>query len=285
MARLDRRKIEEKVFRVLMVASILVVLSSLFSVFAVVVVRGASALSLGMLTQTPKGGYYLGKEGGILNAIVGSLYLATGATVVSMVIGLPVALYIHEYMGESRRASQVRRLLDVLCGVPSIVFGAFAFTVMIYFRARASLFWGIITVSLFEFPMMARSVDEVLKTVPQSLRETAYALGSTRFEVVSRVVTRQALPGILTAVLIGFGRAIGDAAAVMLTTGYTDNIPGSLFDPAATLPLAVFFQLATPIVEVQRRAYASGIVLLAIVLGLSVFSRWSSKRLMRQVVR
>ena len=99
------------------------------------------------------------------------------------------------------------------------------------------------------------------------------------------MVTRQAAPGILSAVLLCFGRAIGDAAAVMLTAGYTDHIPVSLGDQAATLPLAVFFQLASPVPEVQQRAYASGIVLLMIVLGLSVASRWVSDRAMRYVGR
>jgi phosphate transport system permease protein len=285
MDKLGRRRMEEHVFLVLMSGSILVVVGSLLSMFLTVLGKGLGALSLAMVTQTPRGGYYLGKEGGILNAIIGSLYLATGSTLLSVLVSVPIAIYLYEYAGESRRTSYTRRMLDALCGIPSIVYGAFMFTVMIYLRVRASLLWGILTVTLFEFPMMTRGVDEVLRTVPNRLRETAFSLGSTRFEAATRVVLRQALPGILTTVLIGFGRAIGDAAAVLLTAGYTDNIPSSLMDPVATLPLAVFFQLSTPIPEVQQRAYASGIILLFIVLGLSVFSRWSSKRLMRYVVR
>ena len=285
MDKIGRRRMEERVFLVLMSGSILIVVGSLLSMFLTVLGKGLGALSLDMVTQTPKGGYYLGKEGGILNAIVGSLYLATGSTLLSVLVSLPIAVYLYEYAGESRRTSYTRRMLDALCGVPSIVYGAFAFTVMIYLRMRASLFWGILTVTLFEFPMMTRGIDEVLRTVPNRLRETAFSLGSTKFEAATQVVLRQAMPGILTTVLIGFGRAIGDAAAVLLTAGYTDNIPSSLMDPVATLPLAVFFQLSTPIPEVQQRAYASGIILLFIVLGLSVVSRWSSKRLMRYVVR
>jgi len=280
-----RSSLEEAVFRGLMVLSTALVLSSLLAVLTSVTLRGLPALSLEMITQTPKGGYYLGKEGGILNAIVGSIYLATASTALSLLIGLPVAFYTTEELGETRKASYFRRILDALCGIPSIVYGAFVFTVMILLRARASLLWGIVAVTLFEFPVMARAIDEVLKKVPARLRETAYALGATRWEVASRVVIRQAGPGILSAVLLCFGRAIGDAAAVMLTAGYTDNIPTSLGDQIATLPLAVFFQLASPVQEVQQRAYASGIVLLAMVLGLSAVSRWASNRAMRYVGR
>lgn len=282
---MNKRIAEEKFFLGLMLLSMLIVLGSLLSVFVTVFLRGVSALSLSMVTQTPKGGYYLGKEGGVLNAIVGSLYLASGATALSFVFSLPIALYLYEYAGEGRSTSYIRRSLDVLAGIPSIVFGAFAFTLMIYFGARASLLWGIVTVSLFLMPMMTRAIDEVLLATPAHLRETSFALGSTRFEYISRVVVRQALPGILSAVLISFGRAFGDAAAVLLTAGYTDNIPAKLSDPVATLPLAVFFQVATPIPEVQQRAYASGIILLFIILTLSIVSRLASKRLMSYVVR
>ena len=276
---------EEQLFKLLMIASTIIVVGSLVSVFGSVIIKGAPTLSVQMLTQTPHGGYYLGKDGGVLNAIIGSIYLATGATVLSFTLSLPLALYLNEYNGETRFTSYLRRLLDVLCGVPSIVFGAFTFTVMITFHVRASLMWGILAVSMFEFPLMTRAIDEVLKKVPQGLRETAYALGSTRWETASRVVTRQALPGILSATLLSFGRGIGDSAAVMLTAGYTDNIPVSLSDPVATLPLAVFFQLSTPIPEVQSRAYASALILLIIVLMLSSLSRWGSSKLMKYVIR
>ncbi len=285
VAEMNTKRAEERLFVGLMLLSLCIVVGSLLSVFLVVTIRGLSALSLQMITQTPKGGYYLGKEGGVLNAIVGSIYLAMGATALSLTFSLPIALYLYEYAGRSRFAGYIRLSLDVMSGIPSIVFGAFAFTVMLSLRARASLLWGMITVSLFVMPIMARSIDEVLKKTPQKLRETSYALGSTRLELVTRVVIRQALPGILTAVLLSFGRAFGDAAAVLLTAGYTDNIPGSLSDPVATLPLAVFFQLGTPIPEVQQRAYASGIILLLIVLLLSVVSRFSTKKVMKYVVR
>jgi phosphate transport system permease protein len=280
----DKRKIEEEFFKGLMIASTLIVVGVLFAIVVVVVLKGAPALSLSMLTQTPKGGYYLGKGGGILNAIVGSLYLAFGATSLSFVIALPVALYLQEYAGGGF-ASFVRLSLDILWGVPSIVYGAFGFTVMLYFGMRACLLGGIIALTLLILPIMTRAMDEVVRMVQFELREASYAVGSTKLEVVLRVVSRQALPGILTAVLLAFGRGIGDAASILFTAGYTDHIPHSLFDPVASLPLAVFFQLGTPFPEVKERAYASAVVLLVIILLTSVIFRFLTKRWTKFVIK
>jgi len=281
---LDKRKIEEAVFKGLMLASTFIVLGSLLAVIAMVILRGMPALNLSMITQTPKGGYYLGKEGGILNAIVGSIYLVGGATALALLASLPIALYLEEYAGKSRLAGLARLSLDVSWGVPSIVYGVFGFTIMLYLGIKASLVGGIITVALFELPFMVRAMDEVLRMVPFELREASYALGSTKLETVFKVMVKQALPGILTAVLLAFGRGIGDAASVLFTAGYSDYIPNSFFDPAATLPLAILFQLGTPFPEVQMRAYASAAILMIIVLSLSITSRFLAKKLTKQVV-
>jgi phosphate transport system permease protein len=132
---------------------------------------------------------------------------------------------------------------------------------------------------------MSRAMDEVVRMMPTELLEASYALGATRLETALKVVVRQALPGILTAVLIAFGRGIGDAASVMFTAGFSDSIPYSLFRPAATLPLAIFFQLGTPFPEVQDRAYASAFILTVIILIISVVSRILTRRFTRHIVR
>jgi phosphate transport system permease protein len=279
------RKLEETFFKGLMIASVSIVLALLVGIILVITLRGASSLNLSMLIQTPKGGYYLGKEGGIANAIVGSLYLSLGATLLSFLFGLPIAFALQkEYTG--RHLSNITRLaLDILWGTPSIVYGAFGFVVMVYFGLRASLAGGIIALTLLMLPIMTRSIEEVIRMIPLELKETSYALGSTRIETTLKVIFRQALPGITTGILLAFGRGIGDAASVLFTAGYTDHIPRSLSDPVASLPLAVFFQVATPIPEVQQRAYASALILLMIVLFVSVFSRLLSRRFSRHIVR
>lgn len=282
---MDKRKLEESFFKFLMVASTVIVVGSILSVLVVVFLKGAPALSISMLTQTPKGGYYLGKEGGILNAIVGSLYLVGGATAIAFVISLPTALYLNEFAGKSKLASFIRQSLDVLWSIPSIIYGVFGFTVMIYLGMGASLLAGILILSLLEIPIMIRTMDEVMKMIPLKLKEASYALGATKLETTLNVIAKQALPGVVMAILLAIGRAIGDAASVLFTAGYSDNIPSSLFDPVASLPLAVFFQLGMPSYEVQQRAYASAFILLVMVLSLSIASRLLTKRFMKYVIK
>lgn len=284
--RLRRRKRVDRVWRLLAAASAAAVLVSLLVILGAILWKSLPALSLSMLTRTPRGGFYLGREGGILNAIAGSLYLGLGATALAFLLSLPLALYLNVYKGRSSKtAVWTRFFLDVLWGVPSIVYGAFGFVVMLALGLRASLLAGILTVALLEFPIMCRAIDEVMRLVPRELKEASAALGATRFETALRVVVRQTAPGILTGVLLAFGRGIGDAASVLFTAGFTDRVPASLADPAATLPLAIFFQLGTPFPEVQQRAYASAAVLTLIILLISLAGRALSRKADRHVVK
>jgi phosphate transport system permease protein len=283
---LARRKLTDIVFRVLAASAAAIVLLSLLQILGTVLWKSLPALSLSMLTKTPQGGFYLGKEGGILNAIAGSLYLAAGATALAFLLSLPLALYLNSYKGKgSKTGTATRFFLDVLWGVPSIVYGAFGFIAMLAMGMRASLLAGILTVALLEFPIMCRAIDEVMRLVPRELTEASDSLGATRFETASKVLVRQAAPGILTGVLLAFGRGIGDAASVLFTAGFTDRVPASLADPAATLPLAIFFQLGTPFPEVQQRAYASAAILTLIILLISLAGRAMSRKATRHVVK
>ena len=282
---MSRRKVEETIAKVFMIGATVTVLGSLVLILGTIVWRGLPALNLDMLTQTPKGGYYLGKEGGILNAIVGSFYLAGGGTLLAVVISLPIALYLQIYAARTRRAELARLALDVLWGIPSIVYGAFGFIIMLAVGMRASLLGGIITLALLELPIIVRGMDEAISLVPNNLREASLALGATRLETAIKVVVRQTAPALLTAVLLAFGRGIGDAASVLFTAGYTDRLPDSLFSPAASLPLAVFFQLGTPFPAVRERAYAAALVLTVIVLAISLISRRLAGRLTKHVIR
>ncbi len=284
--RIAGRKRTDVFFRVLAAASAAAVFLSLLLILGTILWKSFPALSLSMLTQTPKGGFYLGKEGGILNAIVGSLYLGLGATALALLLSLPLALYLNVYKGRaSKTAVWTRFFLDVLWGVPSIVYGAFGFVIMLALGLRASLLAGILTVALLEFPIMTRAIDEVMRLVPRELKEASASLGATRFETAMKVMVRQSAPGILTGVLLAFGRGIGDAASVLFTAGFTDRVPASLADPAATLPLAIFFQLGTPFPEVQERAYASAAVLTLIILIISLAGRAMSRKVTRHVVK
>jgi phosphate transport system permease protein len=281
---MNKKDLEEHFFKVLMSVSVLIVLGGILSVILTIFIKGISALSLAMLLESPQGGYYLGQGGGILNAITGSLILAGGAVIISLLVSLPVVMYLHQSTKRSRCAEYIRISLDIGTGIPTIVYGAVVFMIMIVIGARSSLFWGMITVSLFILPIMIRSIDEIMVHAPKKIITAAFALGSTRTEMLLMVL-RQSLPGMLTAVLLAFGRGIGDAASVLFTTGYTDSLPTSLFEPVATLPLAILFQINSPYPIVQERAYAAGLILLVIVLLVSLISRFLSKKFMRYVVK
>jgi phosphate transport system permease protein len=268
------RFIEEKIAKVLMLLSVLVVSGFVFSVIYTIFRRGLPVLTWSMISQLPGGGFYVGQDGGFLNAIIGSVYIVGASTVIGLSVSIPVVFYLNVYLKRNSRFGYLSRLaFDVLFGIPSIVYGAFGFTIMIYMGLRASLLGGIIVETLLIIPIMIRTMDEVAKTIPTDLLESSYSLGATRIETIG-VVMRQIAPAIATATLLSIGRSIGDAAGVMFTAGFSDNIPTSLSQPAATLPLSVFFQLSAPQVAVQNRAYAAAVVLTFIVLVLSLAGRF-----------
>jgi phosphate transport system permease protein len=281
----NKKKLEEQVFLWIMrlvTGSIILVF---FLILLVIIQKGWRALSWEMISQEPQGGFYFGKGGGILNAIVGSLHLAFGSTFLAVLIGLPVALGMNVHWIRNKRWINILRfLLDALWGVPSIVFGAFGFALMTYFHLRASLLAGIITVTLFIVPIFIRALDEVVRTIPNGLLEASYSLGATRTRTAYGVFFRQALPGFITALLLAFGRGIGDAASVLFTAGFTDHIPQTLQDPTATLPLAIFFQLSSSIPEVKERAYAAALILTGIILAISVLSRLATRKFKKNIL-
>jgi len=261
-----------------MIGAAVVILLVLAYIIGLVFYKGLPSLTWEMVTKIPGGGFYLGKEGGVLNAIAGSVFIITGALAISLILSIPLVMYINFYLPDkSPFANVIRFSLDIRFGVPSIVFGAFGFALMVYMGIRASLIGGIITVAMLIMPIMMRSFDEVTRLLSKDLPDALLALGSTRYEM-TKVLLRQLMPGIMTAILLAVGRGIGDAATVLFTAGYTDNIPASLGQPAATLPLSIFFQLGSPVEEVQNRAYASAIILTLIILVLSFSARYFSSK-------
>jgi phosphate transport system permease protein len=280
----QRRKLMDKGMHWVLRLSIASAGFILLLILGIITWRGIGGMSWDMISKPPEGSFYLGGGGGVLNAILGSVALATGATALAAVIAVPVVLYIHTYAGKSRLAAGLRLALDVMWGIPSIVYGAFGFSLMLLVGLRASLLAGIVTVAFVALPILARTFDEVLMLAPKELRESTLALGTTRFELVG-VLLRQSLPGLLTAVLLAFGRAIGDGASVMFTAGYTDRLPQGLMEPVATLPLAIFFQLSAPFQSVQSRAYASALILTVIILGISILAQYTSRKLGRNTIR
>jgi phosphate transport system permease protein len=278
------RKLEESIVKFLMVLSTLIISSTLFMILYTIFSKGIGSLSWDMISKIPEGGFYIGKGGGVLNAIIGSIYITIGATFLGLLISIPVVIYINVYANKNSFLANITRLCyDILFGIPSIVYGAFGFTIMVYMGLKTSLLAGIITVTLLIIPILARAIDEAVRVIPEEMSSAVYSLGGTRYET-AKILLRQSIPGIITAILLSFGRAIGDAACVLFTAGFTDSIPTSLDQPAATLPLSIFFQLSSPIEEVQNRAYASAVILTIIVLVISISAKILSKNLSKNKI-
>lgn len=265
--------IEEKVVKALMWVSVSLVILVVASIICTIFVKGFGSLSLDMVTKVPGRNWNTTDEGGFINAIWGSVIVVAPATLIAMVVSIPVVFYMNLYRRRSNWLSYVARLAyDVLYGIPSIVYGAFAFMIMVMVGMRASVLGGIIVSTLLIIPMFIRNGDEISKSVPDDMIDAAYSLGATKWETL-KVVVRQVLPGMATATLLAVGKAIGDAAAVMFTAGFSDSMATSLSSPTATLPLAIFNWVTMPD-PFPGRAYAAALVLTVIVLILSLGGRW-----------
>lgn len=265
--------IEEKVVKALMWVSVSLVILVVASIICTIFVKGFGSLSLDMVTKVPGRNWNTTDDGGFINAIWGSVIVVAPATLIAMLVSIPVVFYMNLYRRRSNWLSYVARLAyDVLYGIPSIVYGAFAFMIMVMVGMRASVLGGIIVSTLLIIPMFIRNGDEISKSVPDDMIDAAYSLGATKWETL-KVVVRQVLPGMATATLLAVGKAIGDAAAVMFTAGFSDSMATSLSSPTATLPLAIFNWVTMPD-PFPGRAYAAALVLTVIVLILSLGGRW-----------
>lgn len=265
--------IEEKVVKALMWVSVSLVVLVVASIICTIFVKGFGSLSWDMVTKVPGRNWNTADDGGFVNAIWGSIIVVAPATLIAMVVSIPVVFYMNLYRRRSNWLSYVARLAyDVLYGIPSIVYGAFAFMIMVMVGMRASVLGGIIVSTLLIIPMFIRNGDEISKSVPDDMIDAAYSLGATKWETL-KVVVRQVLPGMATATLLAVGKAIGDAAAVMFTAGFSDSMASSLSSPTATLPLAIFNWVTMPD-PFPGRAYAAALVLTVIVLILSLGGRW-----------
>jgi phosphate transport system permease protein len=278
MQNFNIKKKEELFFKILMIVSALIIMCILIFILGTIIYKGLPALNWDMVSKLPGGGFYLGKEGGVLNAIIGSVYIISGSVMIALVLSVPLVMYINFYLPKKSVFADILRFsFDILFGIPSIVYGAFGFALMVYLGLKASLLGGIIAVAMLIMPIMMRSFDEGVRLLPRDLPDALLSLGSTRYEMI-KVIVRQLMPGLITAILLSVGRGIGDAATVLFTAGYTDNIPVALNQPAASLPLSIFFQLGSPVEEVQNRAYASALILTVIILILSFSARYFSSK-------
>jgi phosphate transport system permease protein len=263
-----RRRATDRFMRWLMLACTVLALVPLVLIIYYLIYKGIGSWSGSFFTTDPNGNFF-GNPGGIRSAILGTLEIVLLATVVSVPLGIGVALYLTEYGKDSRFAATIRYFVDVMTGVPSIVFGLFIYIVLVisHIGGDFTAWKGAIALSLLMLPIVTRSAEVVLLLVPDSLREAALALGAPRWRVVARIVLPTAAPGLLTGSLLAVARGMG---AFGLTF--------SLSQQMNALPIQIYNDLASPRSIIVDRAWGAALTLVAMVLILNLVARAISRR-------
>ena len=248
----------------------LVTISALLFVILFILVRGLPHISWEFLSQSPRS---MGREGGIFPMIIGTLLVTGLAVLIAAPIGVGTAIYLTEYTRESKLTAVIRFGADCLAGIPSIIYGLFGFVFFVITLGMGlSLISGALTLAIMVLPTIIRTSEEAIRAVPQTYRYVSYGLGSTRWQMVTQVVLRSALPGIGTGLVLSIGRSISETAAVMLTAGSALGIPKSLFDSSRTLALH-FYTLSREGISMPN-AYATASVLILAILVINVVAYW-----------
>jgi phosphate transport system permease protein len=273
---LRRRRGKSAVMIGLLIAAVVVAVGVLAWVLVYVAIQGAGALNLNFLIKNPPGNPGAA-GGGFFNGIVGSLIIVGIATGIAIPLGIGAAIYLVEY-GRGRLSATIRFFNDVLIGIPTIVTGAFIYAIWVT-RFGFSGFAGSLALSIVMLPLVTRTTEEMLRLVPNELREGSLALGATRSQTVMRVCLPTALPGIITGVMLAVARAMGETAPLLLTALGNDLF--TQFNPTqrmSTLSLQIFDNAVTGFQEGQARAWAGALTLIAIVLIFTFGARFFGRR-------
>jgi phosphate transport system permease protein len=260
---------------VLMVGTVVVALIPLFFILLNLILKGAGSLSLDFFTKTPAPAGETG--GGVIHALVGTLLIVGVASLIGLPIGIGAGVYCAEYPA-SRLTWVTRFVADVMNGTPSIVVGVFAWAWIVAQQKHFSALAGSIALALLMIPMVLRTTEEMIKLVPNSLREAALALGYPRWRTSLSVVMRTTLPGIMTGALLAVARIAGETAPLLFTALGSQYLSVNLNQPMAALPLTVFTYASGPYEEWHRYAWAAALVLIMVVFVLSLGARLAIRR-------
>ena len=269
----------QRIVWVALAAMTLFTLVVLFFIIGFIASKGAHVITPEFLFGMPE---RMGKEGGILPTIIATIYITLLAIIIATPIGVGSAVYLTEYTRESAITRVIRFGADALAGVPSIIFGLFGFILfVIRLRMGWSLLAGGLTLAFMILPTIIRTSEEAIRAVPHNLREVSYSLGGAKSQTIVRVVLPNALPGILTGVILGMGRSVAETAVVIFTAGSSLLIPKSLFDPARTM--AVHFYILAREGLSMERAYGTAFLLIIAILLINVVAYLLMYRLTRKM--
>lgn len=255
-----------------------ITLGVLILIIGFILVRGIPDISLEFLTDSPR---RMGKEGGIFPVIIGTLYVTLVSIIIATPIGVAAAIYFSEYAKKGKLINIIRFFTEVLAGIPSVIFGLFGFAFFVVFLGMGwSVISGGLTLSMMILPTLIRSTEESLKTVPVSYREGSLALGATKWETVKKVVLPCCKSGVLTGLILGIGRAIGETAAVMLTVGGSLKLPVSVFDSTRTMAVHLYTLASEGLSD--EKTYATAALLIIIVLIINTLANYISGKLAKE---
>jgi phosphate transport system permease protein len=272
-----RRKATDRLVTVLVTSSFVLAMFPLFSILITVISKGVPVLSAEFFTFSMRN--VVGEGGGIYHALIGTLLITGAAAVISVPIGLFTAIYLVEYSDGNRLSRWIRFLVDVMTGIPSIVAGLFAYALFVLFfgpGVRLGI-GGSVALSVLMIPVVVRSTEEMLKLVPNELREASYALGVPKWRTVVKVVLPTALAGIVTGITLAVARVIGETAPLLIIAGATDSVNFNLFDGRmASLPVFAYASQRNPGIPPEfsiDRAWGAALTLLLIVMLLNLIAR------------
>ncbi len=269
---LNRAKITQSVgFNLLRLVTILTVLP-IIGLVVYIIAKGAPAISWEFLTAAPSNGM---RDGGILPAIVGTLYLTLGTAIFSVPIGVLAGIYLAEYAKETNLTRIIRVAIINLAGIPSVVYGLFGLGLFVLFlKLGTSILAASLTLSIMTLPVIISTTEEALRSVPNSFRVVSTSLGATRWQTVRRITLPQALPGIITGIILGLERAAGETAPILFTgaTFFLPQLPQSPLDATMALPYHIFvISTQIPGMPIQIQ-YGTVLVLLVFVLGMNLIA-------------
>jgi phosphate transport system permease protein len=245
-------------------------LAVMFWILYQVLREGLPLLHLSFFLDSPR---EMGRAGGIASTIIGTLALTLVAIVIATPLGVGTAIFLREYTREGRVSRIIRFGTDCLAGVPSIIFGLFGFVFFVIFLGMGwSILSGGLTLTAMILPTIICTAEEAIKSIPYTYREVSYGLGGTRWQTIRKVVLPNAFPGILTGVLLGVGRSVGETAAIILTAGSSFLMPDSLFSPIRTMAVH-FYILAREGISMEM-AYATGAGLIILILAINTAANW-----------
>ena len=275
-----RRRRTDQIMRLVLAILTGVALIPLVLVIYYLFHKGLAAWNSKFFTTDPNGNF-LGYPGGVRSAILGTIEIVALATLISVPIGIGVALWLTEYGKDSWFANVVRYFVDVMTGVPSIVFGLFIYVVLVLGHVGGTGFagWkGAIALALLMLPIVVRSAEVVLLLVPSSLREAALALGAPRWRVITKVVLPTSLSGLVTGSLLAIARGAGETAPLLFTAFGLQALTFNISSQMNALPLQIFGDIKSPRNDVVTRAWGAALTLVLMILLLNVVARFASRR-------